>query len=53
LHVLVALLIALLGAAYWYVWWVWIPRRNGYRLERERVVRDDGISRNVFKKVPL
>ncbi|KAJ7245611.1 APC amino acid permease [Mycena haematopus] len=50
LHVVVALAVSLLGAAYWYVWGVWLPRRRGYTLERVWVLQDDGVSRWVFRR---
>jgi len=52
LHVLVGIIIGLLGVLYWYLWSIWIPRRKGYRLVRNNVVQDDGMSRNLFTKVP-
>lgn len=48
LHAVVALSVSLLGAAYWYVWGVWLPRRRGYALERVWVLQDDGVPRWVF-----
>lgn len=51
LHVVVCLSIAFLGVVYWYVWCVYLPRRNGYTLEREVVIQEDGVSRSVFQKV--
>ncbi|KAF8881207.1 amino acid permease-domain-containing protein [Infundibulicybe gibba] len=49
LHVLVALSISLIGAGYWYLRCVWLPRRRGYKLEREWVLQDDGVSRYIFR----
>ncbi|KAH8115936.1 amino acid transporter [Phellopilus nigrolimitatus] len=53
LHVVVSLGIAVLGAVYWYVWCVYLPRKKGYALVREFVIQEDGVSRNVFMKVPV
>ncbi|KII84566.1 hypothetical protein PLICRDRAFT_57546 [Plicaturopsis crispa FD-325 SS-3] len=50
-HVFVAVSISLFGVVYWYIWSVWLPRRNGYVLVRQLVRQDDGISRSVFRKV--
>ncbi|KAJ7135647.1 amino acid permease-domain-containing protein [Mycena epipterygia] len=47
LHAAVALAVSLIGAAYWYVWGVWLPQRRGYVLEREWVLQDDGVPRYV------
>lgn len=47
-----ALAIGFMGVVYWYVKVVYLPRRGGYRLETEKV-EEDGISRNVFRRVPL
>jgi len=52
LHAIVATLISLIGVAYWYVNWVWLPRRGGYTLVREWV-REDGVTRGVLTKVKL
>jgi hypothetical protein len=43
--------VILLGTGYWYVWGKVLPRRGGYKLVRESVVQEDGISRQVFLKV--
>jgi len=53
LHVAVSWGVSIIGVSYWLVWCVWLPGRNGYRLERRWVVQDDGVSRYVFQKVPL
>ena len=53
LHVLVAISVSLIGVVYWYVWCVWLPRRNGYKLEREWVLQGDGVSRCVFRQIPI
>ncbi len=50
MHVVVSLFIILLGAVYWAVWAVWLPKRGGYVLERDVVLQDDGVSRHVFKR---
>ena len=47
-----ALGIGFLGVVYWYVKVVYLPRRGGYKLETE-VVEEGGISRTVFRRVPL
>ncbi|EPS98575.1 hypothetical protein FOMPIDRAFT_1037459 [Fomitopsis schrenkii] len=52
LHVLAAASMSLVGVAYWYVRWQWLPRRGGYKLVREWV-REDGIMRSVIHKVKL
>ncbi|KAF9821632.1 hypothetical protein IEO21_00478 [Rhodonia placenta] len=52
LHAVAATCVSLIGAAYWYVFWVWRPRRGGYTLVREWV-REDGATRGVIKKVKL
>ncbi|KAJ8586140.1 amino acid transporter [Rhizopogon salebrosus TDB-379] len=51
-HVILALLIGLVGIIYWFVCFDWIPRKQGYRLVRETVLQDDGVSRNVLRKIP-
>jgi hypothetical protein len=51
--VVVAISASLLGVAYWAIWAVWLPKRNGYELKREWVLQDDGVSRFVFVKVPV
>ncbi|KAJ6576031.1 APC amino acid permease [Mycena vulgaris] len=53
MHVVVTLAVSQLGVAYWYVWSVWLPKRNGYALKREWTLQDDGVSRFVFVKVPV
>ena len=45
------MLIASVGAAYWFVVFVWLPRKHHYELYREVVLQDDGVSRNVFRKI--
>ena len=47
-----ALVIGLTGVLYWYVKVVYLPRQGGYKLETEEV-EEDGISRTVFRQVPL
>ncbi|KAJ7773966.1 APC amino acid permease [Mycena metata] len=51
LHAVVALAVSLLGAAYWAVWGVWLPRRRGYALTRLWVLQEDGVPRWVFRRV--
>lgn len=50
-HLFGAYLILLGGITYWYVRYIWMPERNGYKLEREQVFQDDGISHYVFRRV--
>uniref|UniRef100_A0A0W0F3G9 Putative APC amino acid permease n=1 Tax=Moniliophthora roreri TaxID=221103 RepID=A0A0W0F3G9_MONRR len=50
-HTVVSFGVSLIGVTFWYVRCVWIPRRKGYRLVREWVVQEDGVSRFVFRKV--
>ncbi|EIW77194.1 APC amino acid permease [Coniophora puteana RWD-64-598 SS2] len=52
-HLAVALGIGGVGIAYWFVCFYWIPKRRGYRLEQVEVMQEDGVSRNILKKVPL
>jgi len=42
----------LFGVLYWYVWTVFLPRRNGYTLEEETDVLDDGVAITRLVKVP-
>jgi len=51
LHVFVAYLVSLIGVAYWYLRCVWLPRREGYKLEREWTLQRDGVPRCVFREV--
>ncbi|KAF8555875.1 APC amino acid permease [Imleria badia] len=51
-HVVVALLVGLLGVVYWFIFFRWMPERNGYTLKQVTVIQDDGITRNVFRRVP-
>ena len=37
---------------YWYVKFRVLPRRGGYALVKEDVIQEDGVSRQVFRKVP-
>ena len=52
LHVVVSLGVFALGALYWFVWTILLPKYGNYRLERQWVVQSDGVSRGVFVKVP-
>ncbi|KAG9311599.1 APC amino acid permease [Chiua virens] len=52
-HIVIALFIGLLGVLYWFIFFWWIPQRNGYTLKQVTVIQDDGIPRNVFTRVPL
>ncbi|KAG1871580.1 APC amino acid permease [Suillus subluteus] len=51
-HVVLAVLIGILGIIYWFVCFYWIPRKHGYRIVQETVLQDDGVSRNVLRRVP-
>lgn len=51
LHVPGSLVMALIGVIYWYAWFRWLPRRDGYFWERQHVLQEDGVSREVFRKV--
>ncbi|OAX41008.1 amino acid transporter [Rhizopogon vinicolor AM-OR11-026] len=51
-HVVIALSIGLIGIAYWFVFFDWIPRKRGYRIVEETVLQDDGVSRSVLRKIP-
>ncbi|KAL4902231.1 hypothetical protein BDW74DRAFT_65848 [Aspergillus multicolor] len=53
LHCVVALGIFALGAIYYLVWAVAMPRFGGYVLVKETVVDADGWSRSVFTKLPV
>ena len=46
-------MVSLIGVIYWYIWSRWLPHRKGkeYTLEREWIVGDDGVGRQVFRKV--
>ncbi|KAI0945356.1 hypothetical protein AcW1_001599 [Taiwanofungus camphoratus] len=50
-HVVAASSISLVGVIYWYVCWVWLPRRGGYVLVREWVRQEDGVARRVVRRV--
>ncbi|KAG9311597.1 APC amino acid permease [Chiua virens] len=52
-HVFIALSVGLLGVLYWFIFFWWIPRRNGYALKQVTVIQGDGVPRNVFTRVPL
>jgi len=51
-HSIGSFIVTFLGIAYWYIWGTWLPNRKGYRLQREWVNEEDGISRYVFRRVP-
>ncbi|KAH9928589.1 amino acid transporter [Amylocystis lapponica] len=53
LHALVGCSVSLAGIAYWYVWSVWMPRRGGYALLRERVRQEDGTPHRVVRRVKV
>ncbi|KAJ7600512.1 APC amino acid permease [Mycena floridula] len=52
-HAVASIGASLLGVIYWYIWSIWLPRRKGYKLERDSVLQDDGVSRYVFRHVPI
>ncbi|KAK0196954.1 APC amino acid permease [Armillaria mellea] len=52
-HAVVALAVSLIGVGYWYVWCVWLPQKKGYKLERTWVLQEDGVSRCVFRQIPI
>jgi hypothetical protein len=51
-HSIGSVIVTFLGIAYWYIWGTWLPKRKGYRLQREWVNEEDGVSRYVFRRVP-
>lgn len=51
LHVVVGFGVLFAGMVYWAVWTLILPRFGNYRLERQREVGKDGLSRSVFRKV--
>lgn len=53
LHCVVALGIFALGAIYYVVWAILMPRFGGYILVKESVIDADGWSRSVFTKMPM
>ena len=48
----ICIVVFFLGAVYWYVKFRVLPRRGGYALVKEDVIQEDGVSRQVFRKVP-
>jgi amino acid transporter len=50
-HAVVSWLMSVVGIAFWYHQFVWLPKRYGYQLERELVLQNDGTSRIAFHKV--
>ncbi|KAF8834677.1 amino acid transporter [Paxillus ammoniavirescens] len=52
-HVVVALFVGLSGVVYWFIVFKWIPGRNGYKLKQVTVTQDDGVTRNVFRAIPV
>ncbi|KIK89065.1 hypothetical protein PAXRUDRAFT_802174 [Paxillus rubicundulus Ve08.2h10] len=52
-HVVVALFVGLLGVVYWFIVFKWIPGRNGYKLKQVTVNQDDGVTRRVFRAIPV
>ncbi|KAF8438852.1 APC amino acid permease [Boletus edulis BED1] len=51
-HVVAALSVGFLGVVYWFIFFRWIPERNGYTLKRVTVIQEDGVPRNVFRRIP-
>ena len=51
-HSIGSFIVVFLGITYWYIWGTWLPERKGYRLQREWVNDEDGISRYIFRRVP-
>ncbi|KAI9568714.1 amino acid/polyamine transporter I [Boletus coccyginus] len=51
-HVVGALFVGLLGVVYWFIVFRWIPDRNGYTLKQVTVIQDDGVPRNIFRRIP-
>jgi hypothetical protein len=43
--------ILLVGISYWYIWARIFPALGGYRLDREVVIQEDGVTRTILKKV--
>ncbi|KAJ3564727.1 hypothetical protein NP233_g8099 [Leucocoprinus birnbaumii] len=52
-HSLAAFSVSFVGITYWYIWGTFLPRKNGYRLERVYALQEDGVSRWVFRKTPV
>lgn len=42
-----------LTIVYWYVWTVFLPRHNGYRLEEKEGELDDGTTIMTLVRVPV
>jgi len=53
LHVFMVYFISLTGVAYWYASCIWLPKKQGYRLERDWILQADDVSRYVFRRTPL
>jgi len=45
--------ILLFGVLYWYIWTVWIPRRNGCTLEEITATLDDGTTVTKLVQTPI
>ncbi|KAF2815511.1 amino acid transporter [Mytilinidion resinicola] len=45
--------ILLFGVLYWYVWTVWLPRRNGCTLEETVATLDDGTTVTQLVHIPI
>ncbi|KAF9265694.1 high-affinity methionine permease [Marasmius fiardii PR-910] len=53
LHVVVGFGMLALGALYWVIWAMVLPKIGRYKLVRQREVANDGLTRNVIRKIPL
>ncbi|OBZ78204.1 High-affinity methionine permease [Grifola frondosa] len=53
LHVLVASAISFVGVVYWYLRFVWLPRRRGHYIVRDIVRQEDGVTRRVIREVKV
>lgn len=51
-HIFAAYLVSIIGGAYWYIQYVWMPKYKGYKLEREQVIQD-GVPRYIFHQIHL
>ncbi|KAG2107010.1 APC amino acid permease [Suillus discolor] len=51
-HVVIAVSVGMIGVIYWFVCFYWLPKKRGYRIVQETVLQDDGVPRNVLRKIP-
>lgn len=42
-----------MGVVYWFILFRWMPERDGYALKQVTVIQDDGVPRNVFRRIPI